>query len=112
MLIGQWNGWPWRWHKVRRADIPKERREEFERYGETLMALAIESGERLGQELAIGKPLAWVGQQEREQIVEWLRERRDIAARREDRLEAVEVAILIFAVSAVVLDLLRFVMGR
>jgi hypothetical protein len=94
MSIGQWNGWPWRWHKVRRADISNELREELERYGETLMALAIASGEQIGQELAIGKQLAWLGQQNREQIVDWLRERRDVAARREDRLEAVEVAIL------------------
>jgi hypothetical protein len=85
------------WRKVRRANIPKELRERFELFGETLVALAIESGDanRIGVELAA------LGQQKRQEIVEWLRERRDLAARREQRLETAEWAIVIFAIIGV-----------
>jgi hypothetical protein len=91
----------WRWQTVRRADIPQDLREQFELFGETIMALAIESGDanRIGQELA------WLGQNKRWEIVAWLRERRDIEACHADRLEAVEVGILVFVVIGVILDL-------
>ena len=90
----------WWWHKIRRADIPRELRERFELHGETLMALAIESGDAN----RIGVELAGLGQMKRREIVEWLKERRDIAARHEDRLETVEWAILIAVVIGVVAD--------
>jgi len=91
----------WWWRRVRRADIPQELRERFELFGETLTALAIESGDanRIGAELAA------LGQQKRREIVEWLRERRDIAARHEARVETVEWAILIFVVIGVAADI-------
>jgi len=75
-------------------------RERFELFGETLMAIAIQSGDgnRIGQELA------HLGQQKREEIVEWLRERRDVAARHDDRVETVEWAILIFVVLGVIVE--------
>jgi hypothetical protein len=72
------------------------------------MALAIESGDAN----RIGTELATLGQRNRDEIVRWLRERRDIAARHEDRLEAVEVAILVFVVIAVVLDIVRLIINR
>jgi len=92
----------WWWHGIRRADIPQELRDRFELHGETLMALAIESGDanRIGAELAA------LGQQKRQEIVDWLRERRDIAQRHADRLETVEWAILIAVVIGVVADVL------
>jgi hypothetical protein len=98
----------WRWTKLRRADIPQELRERFELHGEQLMALAIESGDAN----RIGVELAGLGQMKRQEIVAWLRERRDIEYRRADRLEAVECAILGFAIAATVLDLLRIFTGR
>lgn len=42
----------------------------------------------------------------------WLRERRDIAAQHEDRVETVEWAILIFVAVGVVLDVVRLLIGR
>jgi hypothetical protein len=86
------------WRKVRRADISKELRERFEYFGETLVALAIESGDAN----RIGAELAGLGQQKRKEIVEWLRERRDMEAQREQRLETAEWAIVIFAIVGVV----------
>jgi hypothetical protein len=50
----------------------------------------------------IGVELAGLGQQKRQEIVEWLRERRDAAALHEDRVETVEWAILVFVVLGVV----------
>jgi hypothetical protein len=43
----------------------------------------------------------------RAEMLAWLRERRDIAAQHEDRVETVEWAILIFVVADVVLDVVR-----
>jgi hypothetical protein len=91
----------WRWRKVRRADIPEELRDRFELYGEALMAEAIASGDAN----RIGAELAGYGQQKRDEIVQWLRERRDTAERREHRLETVEWAILIFVVMGVAADI-------
>ena len=90
----------WWWRKVRYANLPADLREQFELYGETLMAIAIESGDAN----RIGPDLAALGQRHREQIVEWLRERRDIAERQHDRLETVEWAILIAVVIGVAAD--------
>jgi len=89
------------WRKVRRANIPAELRERFELHGETLMALAIESGDAT----RIGVELAALGQQKRNEVVEWLRERRDMVERRENRSETVEWAILIFVVIGVAADI-------
>ena len=91
----------WWWHKISYATIPTDLRKQFERYGETLMALAIESGDAT----RIGTNLARLGQGQREQIVDWLKERRDIEAEHQDRLETVEWAILIFLVVGVIADL-------
>jgi hypothetical protein len=90
----------WWWRKVRRAKIPSDLRERFELYGETLMSLAIESGDAN----RIGVELAKLGQSNRHEIVAWLRERRDIAERHENRVETVEWAILIFVVFGVIAD--------
>jgi hypothetical protein len=91
----------WRWQKIRRASITPELREHFELYGETLMALAVESGDAN----RIGEDLVKLGQQKRPEIVQWLRERRDIAARREDRVETVELAILLFVILGAIADI-------
>src|SRR5262249_44276348 len=98
----------WWWHKVGRANIPPDIRSRFELYGETLMGLAIASGDAI----RIGQEVANLGQNHRNQIVEWLRERRDIQARHEDRLETVEWAILIFVIVGVIVDLWMLFHGK
>jgi hypothetical protein len=63
------------------------------------------SGYKLICSLTRTVELAGYGQQKRDEIVQWLRERRDTAERREDRLETVEWAILIFVVMGVAADI-------
>ena len=93
----------WRWQTIRPANLPQELRDRFELYGETLMSIAIESGDAT----RIGAELARLGQANRDQIVAWLRERRDMEARHSDRLELVEWGLLVFVVLGVALDLVR-----
>jgi hypothetical protein len=50
-------------------------------------------------------PLAGLLQNQWKAALEWLTERRDIHERREDRLETVEWAILIFVIVGVLADL-------
>jgi hypothetical protein len=79
----------WWWKKVHKADIPEDLRAKFELYGEEMIAtvLATRKHEDYG-DLSTYWPEA----------MKWLRERRDKKALREDRLETVEWALLIFAV--------------
>jgi|SRR6185437_7018915 len=94
----------WWWRKIRRANIPRQLRDRFEEYGEQAMSMAISaSGSNI---YAQGAEIVRLVQENRGQINAWLRERADVAARREDRLETVEWAILIFAISGVVADAL------
>jgi hypothetical protein len=83
----------WWWAKVRKADIPDDIRKMFEGYGETMvtLVLATRKEEDIG-DLKIYWP----------QAVLWLRECQDKHALREDRLETVEWALLIFAIIGVI----------
>ena len=53
---------------------------------------------------AQGVELVGFVQMKRGEIMAWLKERADMAARREDRLETVEWAILVFAIAGVATD--------
>jgi hypothetical protein len=92
----------WWWRKVRRAEIPAELRDRFELFGEDVLAHGIAAGEHSSK----GVELDGLLKQQRAEILSWLREKRDEAARHADRLETVEVAILIFVVTGVIVDLL------
>jgi hypothetical protein len=92
-----------RWRKVRRANIPDDVRQAFEKTGQ--FAVAAE----LNHDFPPAKPIL------RDRYPdgtiklhgrEWIREQIDRAERREDRLETVEWAILIFVVVGVVADCL------
>ena len=92
----------WWWRKVRRANIPQELRDRFEEYGEHIMAMAISvSGKELYSQ---GAEITGLVLQKRGEITSWLREKADTAARREDRLETAEWAILVFVVVGVAAD--------
>lgn len=91
----------WRWRKVRDAKIPHELRDRFELFGEDVLAHAVGAGEHSSK----GVELDGLLQQKRDEILRWLREKRDQAARHADRNEAVEVAILIAVVIGVLADL-------
>jgi hypothetical protein len=83
----------WWWRKVRRANIAQEERDKFERYGETVVAMGIAM--HLDKMPGL-EPLV---------AAAWLTERADLAERREDRLETVEWAVLIFVVVGVIADI-------
>jgi hypothetical protein len=92
----------WWWRKVRRANIPADVRQAFEETGRFA----------IGAELAGDFPPAKVILRNKYADGniklygrEWMREQVDRAERREDRLETVEWAILIFVVVGVLADI-------
>lgn len=89
-----------RWRKVRRADIPDQLRDKSEIYGEFILANALVNNS--AAVYAHGLEFVSLLQEKRPQIMAWLNERRDLAARLEDRTETVEWAILIFAIVGVI----------
>jgi hypothetical protein len=91
----------WWWRKIHHANIPDELRTQFELFGEDVLAHAIGAGEHSSK----GAELNELLRQKRDEILEWLREKRSEAARHDDRVETVEWAILIFVVIGVVADL-------
>jgi Helix-turn-helix domain of resolvase len=88
----------WGWTKVREANIPDNIREEFELLGEDVIAMAVAGAVTTNISLN-------VVYQNHDKAVAWLREQRDRHTYREDRLEAVEWAILIAVIVSVVVDI-------
>jgi hypothetical protein len=70
----------WRWRKVRYAQITPDRRTEFERYGELVLAHALATSS------PVTPPAAELAQillpDYRRELLAWLTERRDIAERK------------------------------
>src|SRR5260370_42287852 len=94
----------WWWRKVRRAHISKDDRDRFERYGENVVALLLASELAEHPETGTG---FFIKSGSFSRIYEtvivnvnaaaaWLTERADLHERREDRLEHLELAVLIF----------------
>lgn len=84
----------WWWTKVRKANIPPEVREAFE----TMITLALATREEKNVgDLNIIKDGG--------DAHAWLRERHDVRARRQDRREAVEWAILLFVTFSLLTDI-------
>jgi hypothetical protein len=94
----------WWWRKVRRANIPANAREAFEQTGKFGVAA----------ELAADFPPAKILLRDKDYVDgrikqygrDWMREQVELEERREDRLETVEWAILIFVIVGVVADTL------
>jgi hypothetical protein len=86
--------------KVRKANITPELRTHFERYGENVLVQVLVNNPQTQDKELVGL-LA-----HRQEIMDWLTERRDIHERREQRLEAVEWAILIWVVIGVIADII------
>jgi len=100
----------WWWRKVHKADIPLVARVLFERYGETVVALLLANA--LAEHTQLSTDTFRLGGMWEKTVVDidaaagWLTERAELAERREDRLETVEWAVLIFVVVGVVADVL------
>jgi hypothetical protein len=91
----------WWWRKIRRATIPQEDRDLFESLGETVIALMLTSG--YGPSLDELRSV-YYNKETLAKAVPWLTERSDLRERREDRVETVEWAVLVFVVLGVVAD--------
>jgi hypothetical protein len=93
----------WWWRKVRKANIPDDIRAKLEQFGETVIAMSLSTGivTNTGQLSFLNH--SWPD------ALAWLQERRDIHERREDRLETVEIAILVFVFLGVVLEVLTLI---
>jgi hypothetical protein len=97
----------WRWRKIRPANISKDHRDLFESYGEAVVGLVLASGysprnedlQRIYQDPAVYRS-----------ATHWLTERGDAHERREDRLETIEVAILLFLILSVLLELIAIIL--
>jgi hypothetical protein len=92
----------WNWRRVRYANIPPDSRNKFEQFGENVFANALASGQLSAAYPELGS--LQNDDQYRADLGEWLIERRDLAERREQRLETFEAAILIFVFLEVLRD--------
>jgi hypothetical protein len=96
----------WWWTKVKKATIPNDQRETFERYGENVIGMVLANGlnPTTGElYLIYSNPL------KQRNARDWLTERSTWHERREDRLETLEWAILIFVFGELLFDLARAV---
>jgi hypothetical protein len=82
----------WRWTKVQRANLPQDERDLLERCGSDLIRMMLVSG----LHPALPELSATYGSPEKKaRAATWLTEKAQQAERREERLETVEVAILV-----------------
>jgi hypothetical protein len=98
----------WWWRTVRRAVIPEQIRDEFERYGENIIALVHAlpwTPGVLTPQTPLNLTLHDLVYHYRTDAIAWVTERRDKAERREQRLETSNGQFLIFVISRVVTDL-------
>jgi len=96
------------WRKVRGANIPDDLRTTFERYGEDVLAHAVAIGAASAGQ---GPELIELLQGKKREIFDWLTERRDIKERKEQRIETVEWAILVWVVLGVIADIILVIRG-
>ena len=89
------------WRKVRRANLTQEQRDQFELLGEDVLAHAVGAGEHSSKGADLDKLL----REKRQEILEWLQERRDSSERRDDQSETIKLAILIFVILGVIVEL-------
>jgi len=96
----------WWWTRITKANIPEEERNIFERYGENVIGNLLASGlnPATGELQAIYR-----SELAKQNARDWLTERSTWHQRREDRLETLEWAILIFVGGELFFDIARAV---
>ena len=93
-----------RWTRIKKARIQTEHRDIFERYGENVIAMMLVSGLNPGTgELY----KVYNDDSAKASARDWLTERSTFHERREDRLETLEVLILIFVFAELLFDVIR-----
>lgn len=109
----------WWWRKVRYADISQDLRNSLERYGENVVSFALGAGVSPGSHgISMGNAsptditLQLLIQKNRDHVLAWLTERRDLAEKREQRVETLEWAVLAFVILGVITDLAVLVGGH
>jgi hypothetical protein len=90
--------------RVRKAKIDSAVRDQFERYGETVIATCLATTPRPA---SIGTFL----DKHEDEALAWLTERSDRQERKETRIEILEWGILIFVVLGVIVESLSLVSG-
>jgi hypothetical protein len=90
------------YRNVRKANIPKDHRDLFERYGETVIQLTITSGHSPASTDLV--PVYNDYKNARRHAEAWLSEMGDRRSNKEWRLEFVDWAILIFVIVGVFAD--------
>ena len=97
-----------RWRKIRKAEIPKERQDLFQRFGEFVIASVLSGAfQHSPGELKI----IFTSAEVRTQVIDWLTECADKRKRREDRVEFIEVAILVVFLVSIALEIVSIVIG-
>jgi hypothetical protein len=96
---------------VRRASIDEDLREVFEQYGEQVVAMALALGSNQGTGLRT-HPVApthamKVVHTHQDAAAQWLREKRDVAERRESIAMIVNIALLVFFFWSMVLGIIN-----
>jgi hypothetical protein len=97
----------WRWRNIRPANILKDHRDLFERYGEMVVGLVLAGGYNPAAEDLRG---LYSSDELKKSAGDWLQERGDAHERRENRLETIEVAILLFLILSVLLELIAIIL--
>jgi hypothetical protein len=107
MRFWKWEVWPWNWRKVRKAQITKEDREIFERYGEAVVASILASNPSTTEIHAYiaGQDYEPSSQGRRPAARDWLTECRDAHERREQRLESIEIGVVALITLEIILSL-------
>jgi hypothetical protein len=99
----------WRWRKVRVASIPAGTRDLFEQDGELVISMVLAGGfTPAAGEL---NPL-YTNPSLKLHARDWLTECRDTHARKEQRVELVEWAILVFVILGVITDVMLLLHER
>ena len=100
---------------VRRASIDDDLRELFEQYGQQVVAMALALGSNQGTGMRT-HPVApthamKVVHTHQEAAAQWLREKRDLAERRESIGIVVNIALLVFIFWSMVLGIINLFRG-
>ena len=97
------------WFRIRRASIPDEERQTFERFGAAIISGILYAGSG-GEERRLTEPQQAVlfGDQSREHAAEWLTEQYDRAERRESWLISMEATITLLVAAELLFSILNF----
>lgn len=107
MQPSKWEVWPWNWRKVRKAEISNADRDLFERYGEAVIVNILAGAGPKTDELV----RAFLKDEDKIRARDWLTEYRDSQHRREQRLETIEIGVVVLITAEIVLSIIFGAIG-